>query len=147
VTKDQLSTYRDALVEARSQFKKSTNRLNEVLLESHMLQHEITRLRRTITALAAMCSESPFGDELGITDACLEVMATQRGAVSTADVVGLLDGIGFDIKGQKNVQASVHTVLARLAQKGKLVRVDSEGSVRWQGPQFDPNYVSDDIPF
>jgi hypothetical protein len=141
--------YRVALKEARASFDQATRRLVELQVETLGLNSQIKRLRRTITALASMCSESPGMDELGITDSCWEVMEAERHQVSTQGVVNKLEGLGFDLSSQRNPAASVHTVLSRLADKGKIKRVAaSDGSIAWQGPKYDENGISDDdIPF
>ena len=84
-------------------------------------------------------------DNMGITEACSEVMAQERGTVTTTDVVNLLESVGFDIKSQQNANASVHAVLSRLARKGQISRGNNENGVTWKGPMFDPDY--DNIPF
>ena len=127
----------------------ATNRLAEIGIESYNLNDEVNRLRRTITALAALCSEEPMIDTLGITDSCLEVMDNQRDTVTTADVVRALEARGFDMATQKNANASVHAILSRLARRGKIERItDEKDNVSWRGPNYDPNTITDDdIPF
>lgn len=150
MTEQQTKKYREALAEARSQFQAATKRLTEIEYETHMLNGEVSRLRRTITALSAMCSELPGFDDLGITEFCIEVMENEPGIVTTADVVKALEQMGFDLASQKNVSASVHSVLSRLARKGKIAKVtDLETEVvSWKGPHYDPDYNPDlDIPF
>jgi hypothetical protein len=142
----QTENYRAALRDARAAFDTTKNRLNQINFEMLMLQHETAKLRRTITALAAMCSEPTDLDPLGITNFCAEVMEAQQGAVTTADVVKALGEMGFDLSSQKNASASVHSVLTRLAKKGKIEKAGDGEAVRWKGPKFDPNYA-DDIPF
>lgn len=148
MTPAQTATYREALTTARKAYEHSTNRLAALTAEIESLQGEISRLRRTIAALAAMCSEAPSIDSLGITEACMEVMETAVTAMTTADVVNALDGMGFDIKGQKNANASVHTVLNRLAGRQRITKVLKDGMATWKGPKFDANAGhDDDIPF
>jgi hypothetical protein len=150
VTQDQIATYRAALREARISFAKSTIRLGEIALEEYELKQETDRLRRTITALAAMCSEDPAIDRLGITDSCLEVMQVRKTTVTTADVVRSLELRGFDFSSQKNAPASVHAILSRLARKGTIQKVEvDENVVAWRGPNYDPEvqYDDEDVPF
>jgi len=146
VTPAQIFTYKSALKEARASFDQATTRLREITAESRTLNEEISKLRRTITALAAMCSESPGFDKLGITDACMEVMETWPSSVSTNEAVELLESMGFDLATQKNAPASVHAVLTRLADKGKITKIvnPENDAVLWRGPQYDPDC---DIPF
>lgn len=150
MTKEDTAVYREALAKARAQFDSASKRLEAAQLEAIELTKDISRLKRTITALAAMCSESPGFDHLGITDACMEVMEAQKTLATTTDVVRALESIGFELSGQKNASASVHAVLGRLAAKGKIAKVvEQDGNlVRWQGPNYDPTAISDDdIPF
>lgn len=136
-----MTTYRTALKEARASFNQATKRLDEIEKETRRVKSDISKLRRTITALAAMCSEEPMIDSLGITDSCIEVMREQDGTVSTMDVVKELEAKGFDLASQKNAPASVHAILSRLAGKGTIKKIEGdEGSVGWRGPNYDPDF-------
>lgn len=142
-TAEELQTYRSALTQARTSFDKAKKRLDEITRESHRLNREMGGLRRTITALAAMCSEEPWNDSMGITEACTEVMEAEILEVSTQDVVREIENLGFDMASQKNAAASVHAILSRLAEKGKIQKImDDEKNITWRGPQYD-----DGIPF
>ena len=152
MTPQQTSTYKAALKEARAAFDTATNRLDQITRESASLRSDIFRLRKTITALAALCSESPGFDTFGITEACIEAMEVILHTASTTDVVSNLESMGFDIASQKNAAASVHTVLSRLADKGKIKKIDNgEEVVGWRGPNYDAEIdqimQSGDVPF
>lgn len=142
MTNSQISTYKLALKEARAAFQVAADRLVELSNESSRLNGEITRLRRTITALAALCSEEPGFDDLGITETVWEVMEREQTEVSTADVVRELENMGFDLSSQKNVNASVHAILSRFATQGKIRKVVAEDrTVSWRGPKYDPEAI------
>lgn len=147
MTDQQTLIYKAALKEARESFDRATRRLEEISVESYELGEEVTRLRRTITALAAMCSEEPWIDGLGITESCEQVMTNVKGTVTTLDVVKALEEMGFDLASQKNASASVHAVLSRLAGKKFIQKITDEEkkSVSWRGPNYDAEY--DRIPF
>lgn len=139
-------TYRAALKVAKDSHAVATQRLEALAKEQQSLAEYVGRLRRSITALAAMCSAEPEIDGLGITDSVAEVMATVTAEMTTQQVVDALDRIGFDIKGQKNAAASVHTVLKRLAKRGLVTRVEyPNNSAGWRGPLYDPS--TEEIPF
>ena len=148
MTNQQTSTYKAALKEARAAFDKAMNRLSQITSEEYELTREVGSLRRTITALAALCSEEPGLDPMGITEACTEVMQEMLFEVTTADVVGYLSARGFDVASQKNAPASVHAVLSRLARKGTIKRIDDEENetVKWRGPKY-TELSDEDIPF
>jgi hypothetical protein len=146
MTPDQVKVYRAALKEARESFNQASTRQREIEMESSKLAKETARLRRTITALAAMCSEDPGIDSLGITDACMEVLLDWPGSATTNDVVTMLESMGFDISSQKNASASVHSVLGRLARNGKITKIEDDvRGVLWRGPAYDKEF--DEIPF
>ena len=168
MTKDELDLYREALAKARGSFDTSSMELAENEREHARLELDIANLRKTITALSAMCSEEPGIDKLGITDSVIGAMSETPFSWTTAEVVSALDGMGFDLTSQKNAQASVHAVLARLAQKGKIARVANARKSEqghpweWRGPRYNAEQdeaagycykpdeqpiTDDDIPF
>jgi hypothetical protein len=144
MTPPQIATYKAALKEARNAFHVAAERMAELSRESNRLAGEIARLRRTITALAALCSEEPGFDDLGITDVVSELMEREELELTSADVVKELESMGFDLSSQKNANASVHAILSRMATQGKIKKVIGEDrTVSWRGPKYDP----DAIPF
>ena len=128
--------YRTALKTARDSFSRATVAFAVAQAEVVRLQGEMNQLRRTITALAAQCSEEPAIDPLGITEACAEVMKSTIYTLSTGEVVGRLVDIGFDTASQKNVRASAHAILTRLSIKGEITKVSQDGKVCWRGPRY-----------
>jgi hypothetical protein len=152
---DDRGSYRAALLSAREAFDKGVERLREIGLEQYRLNHEQVLLRRTITALAAMCSESPWTDPMGITDSCAAIMEVEPDELTTQDVMKRLGDIGFDLASQKNPAASVHSVLSRLATRGQISKVTREDDeVAWRGPKYKGHeefagteITEDDIPF
>lgn len=150
----EITPYREALKAARAAFDGKTKRLAAIQDEARSLSDELLKLRRSITALAALCSESPWLDPLGITDSVTEIMEADRWEMTTQDVMKRLVDIGFDLGSQKNPAASVHSVLSRLAQKGKITKVNkTDDEVAWRGPQYNDDLAQsaeisdDDIPF
>ncbi len=151
----QTDTYRAALKAARGSFDRATKALADAEAETVRRKRELSLLRRTITALAAQCSEEPWGDPLGITESCMEVMEEVMTTMTTQEVVSSLERMGFDIASQKNIAASVHTVLSRLADKDKIKKItgDDDKVIGWRGPNYDEEYArsmeisDDDIPF
>jgi hypothetical protein len=146
------NTYRESLNEARSSFKAGKKRKEELTAEVNRLNYELVRLRRTITALAAMCSEGTGFDKLGITDMCFEVMEDTPFSLTTQEVVDRLEDSGYDINSQKNANASVHAVLTRLAKSERITKVEEDDKVIWRGPNYDEKidkgiFDDEEIPF
>jgi hypothetical protein len=132
------TTFMMSLKAARLSFASATLRLKALVDEQASLQEDVIRLRRTIAALSAMCSESPALDNLGITDSCAQVMEAAMDTMTTKNVVRALDAMGFDLASQKNATALVHSVLARLALTEKIERTSSGSEIVWKGPNYDP---------
>ena len=154
MTNDERRLYREALAKARESFDRSTSEMEENKKAQARLEFEIANLRKTITALAAMCSEEPGIDKLGITDSVMSVLQETPYSWSTGEIVNALDAMGFDLSSQKNAAASVHAVLSRLAQRGKITRVpagdaakNATGMLEWRGPQYSAQADSELIPF
>jgi hypothetical protein len=141
VTDNQTDQYRIALKQARKSFEEIQSQIEALSIQTSILTEESAKLRRTITALAAMCSEDPQFDDLGITDAVMEFMQSEPWELSTTDVVYGLRNMGFDIFSQQNPAASVHAILSRLAEQGKIQKVKKEKAkkVFWRGPKYDPD--------
>lgn len=146
--------FKASLREARTLFDKETKELGELERRVYWLKDDLSKLRRTITALAMTCSEEPWADALGIRDSCVEVMTVELVTVTTAEVTRKLEAMGFDLSSQKNAAASVHKVLDRLADKGEIQKVEEDNNtIKWRGPNYDEEYEKsleisdDDIPF
>jgi hypothetical protein len=152
MTEPQIANYRAALKQAREEFKLAQEKRDYHGREGFAAIDEMTRLRRTITALAAMCGEHPLVDPLGITEAVTEVMqAAEDRSLDTANVVRQLEEIGFDTESQQNISASVHAVLSRLATRGIIQKVvDKDSKVfrwKWKGKLSElPKITDEDIP-
>jgi len=144
VTSDDLASYRTALRSAREAFLKTNERLQAIQEEQVSLANELVQLRRTISALSALCSEEPALDKLGITSSCEQVMEAATAIMTTKDVIDALDQLGFDLASQKNAMASVHSVLTRMAGAKKIEKTTLGSQTAWKGPNFDPD---SDIPF
>lgn len=138
MTRFEKDTYRYALKAAIADYEGFGEQRRKLEEDMDEVDDARAKLRRTITALAILCGESPYFDPLGITDSCMEVMANETQEVSTTDVLKRLDEMGFDLSSQKNPAASVHTVLSRLAEKGKINKVEDANTITWLGPKFSP---------
>lgn len=142
MTDNQQNGYKAALKQARASFNEAKTQREALDLQITMLDDHIAKLRRTITALAAMCSEDPQFDDLGITDAVMEFMEGQEREMSTNEVIEGLKNMGFDLSSQRNPAASVHAILSRISEQGKIVKVKKENrGVYWRGPKYDPDAI------
>jgi hypothetical protein len=141
----ELQPFRAALREARASFDNGSAERGKLTSRVFRLDSDLALLRRTITALAAMCSESPWLDPLGITESCAEIMEIEEDELTTQGVMKKLEYIGFDLSSQKNPAASVHSVLSRLAGKGKITKSEEGAEVTWRGPKYQSRSAPDDF--
>jgi len=69
-------------------------------------------------------------------------MESETDELTTQDVAKKLENMGFDMSSQKNASASVHAILSRLAERGKIEKITADGgAVSWRGPKYDPDYI------
>lgn len=113
------STYRKTLTAARIDLR----RLYE---QREQLERKIAQLRQTVTTLGALCSETDGRDFVKIyglngtmTDAALDAFIASEKPLSIRQIVRTLEDLGYPFK-SGNRAASVHSVVRRLVQQGKL---------------------------
>lgn len=67
-------------------------------------------------------ADSPLGqllkqfEEMGLTDACREILKGSKEAMTPTEVRDALVRMGYDLKKYKNALASIHTILKRLGR-------------------------------
>lgn len=116
-------TYKQALQEARKE-------LNAFLEQRAELDIRIARLRQTIGGLSQLCegdaSMTFIIQDMGLTEACREVLRASREELTPAEVIKGLERIGFDISGYSNLLAAVHTTLKRMTIGTNPEAIESE---------------------
>lgn len=104
------------------------------------LNARIAQVRRGVLALSPLVGEEPQGVEnkyphlfpdlitpdTGLTDAVREVLKSHGTFLTPINVRRGLQGIGFITDKYKNILASIHTILKRLAEAGE-VETDTSG--------------------
>jgi hypothetical protein len=90
-------------------------------------------------------SDSPLGrllkqfEEMGLTDACREVLKGSKEAMTPTEVRDALVRMGYDLKKYKNALASIHTILKRLGSSNGVwttVRQrDKKVAYKWDTPE------------
>jgi hypothetical protein len=90
----------------------------------------ILRLKRIIIAASPMVEDGNSAltaafqkemDALGITEHCREILKGTRRALTPLQIRAALSASGTDLTRQKNIMASIHTVMKRLAAKGEVI--------------------------
>jgi hypothetical protein len=130
-----------ALVMKRESYKQDLEEaqkmLSKKLQERAELDMEIAQLRQDIGSLAQLCGvphldikklfEEGLERQMGLTDACIEVLKATDEPLTPAEVKEGLIRIGFDVSAHSNILASIHTTLRRLADDGITKESDKDG--------------------
>ncbi|MGO8731823.1 MAG: hypothetical protein ACLQVM_03405 [Terriglobia bacterium] len=100
------------------------------------IDNRILQLKRIIAAASGMVEDdSELAsairkeiDALGITEHCREIFKGTRRCLTPLQIREELSAKGMDLSKQKNIMASIHTVMKRLVAKGEvLVERASDG--------------------
>lgn len=134
-------------------------RKREMLENSReMLNARIAKVRRGVLALSPLVGEEPTGVEnkyphlfpelippdIGMTDAIRKVLQSAGTFLTPVGVRTELKTTGYDTDRYKNVLASIHTVLKRLAESGEVETeiTNDVMAYKWKvmkrGNTFDP---------
>lgn len=138
-------------------FQMALKELSELMSEREELDNrreeldaKIIQLRQGVLGLAGLCGvnslqltiERPelFPDlisyDLGLTDAIRKAMQAERVFLSPIEIRKRLHTMGYDIKKHKNILASIHVSLKRLAESDEVETGNRESKVvyRWGSP-------------
>ena len=116
-------TFRDA----KAELLEARNLLEQMYVEMDELETRIAKQKRVVAALTELAdldenSEPPEGLVRGITDACKIAVLGATKPLYASEVRDRIKMLGFPE--QKNILASVHTVLKRLAEAGEIKGTD-----------------------
>lgn len=118
--------------DAKAELTEARQALEQMYVEMDTLETRIAKQKRVIAALTELAdmaedSEPPAGLVKGITDACKTAVVGADKPLYPSEVRDRIKTLGFPE--QKNLLASVHTVLKRLAEAGEI-RLLEDGSYR-----------------
>jgi hypothetical protein len=126
----------------KSELEEARRELTNMLMDAEAFQTRIAKQKRKVAALTELAdvtedSAAPLGLVEGITDAVRTVFRSAEKPLSPAEVRTRVEALG--LPAQKNILASVHTVIRRLRESGEIEPVgDVEfgGGYRWIRPTF-----------
>src|SRR2546423_7293904 len=125
-------SYRQAYSDARLELAQALNARDE-------LDRRIAKLRQTVHSLAQLCDEESFDEDaldavgillaqdMGLTEACLEVLRAADKELTGPEVKRGLEKMGFDLTKYENPLASIYPTLNRLAVKDKVMMEEKGG--------------------
>ncbi len=107
----------------KSELEKEQDVLQEMYVELDELQYRIAKQKRIVSVMTQLAdaredSGPPVGLVTGITDACKSAVLAANRLITPAEVRDRVKLLG--IPEQKNLLASVHTVLKRLAKSEEI---------------------------
>jgi hypothetical protein len=113
--------------DAKAEVLEARNLLEQMYVEMDELETRIAKQKRVVAALTELAdldddSQPPEGLVRGITDACKTAVLGATKALYPSEVRDRIKMLGFPE--QKNLLASVHTVLKRLAEGGEIKLTD-----------------------
>ena len=113
-------------------------------IQQEEIERRIARLRQSLVGLIPLCEleadeDGPsalgirdFMDSLSITDAVRQILQAAEKPLSPTQIKQQLVNIGKDLSGQKNVMASIHSLLKRLVSSEEIESKDSGLTYQWK---------------
>ena len=113
--------------DSKTELQEARNLLEQMYVEMDELETRIAKQKRVVAALTELAdldedSEPPAGLVKGITDACKTAVLGATKPLYPSEVRDRIKMLGFPE--QKNLLASVHTVLKRLSEAGEIKGTD-----------------------
>ncbi len=120
--------------------------LEELLIRQEETEQKIARLKNAILALTPLAEEPGsnglFGvnDEMvkdwlglpGLTQTCLQIFKAATGPLTPVEIKQKLLSMGVDLSGHKNIMASIHSTLKRLAKGDQITTNDNGLTYEWR---------------
>lgn len=122
--------YEIALQDAKKELTEAVAELGEAQARAQELEQRIGDLRQTISVLSKLCGQENVDLEtsLGLTDAIRMAFRGLGNQAITAQEMRLrLETEGFNTRRYGNLLASIHTVINRLAARGEIRLVGTQG--------------------
>lgn len=146
---DVSESYRKALQNAQNDLADARIKRERAIRDQEELEQRIMELRRTVSALSALCGETfNEDDEFGLTDSIRMALKTHGGALNAQQVKNRLEQLGFKTD-STNLLASVHTILKRLALRGEVDdsgQTDNKTAYRWVKDVYRSGMRGDEKP-
>ena len=128
------AAYEHALKMAMAQIATNEERLASLDRQRMDCMATLSTLRETAAGLASL-----FGDdqrqpitELGLTDACRQVVRSATSAMSAVEIRDQLQAIKYDFSGYEKPISSIGTALNRMVERGEMtVEIGDDGTKRF----------------
>jgi len=128
--------------EYRQMAQKIQAELEALEIQQEDVERRIARLRQTLVGLAPLCESNDEGllfnafkraiDSMSLTDAVRQILQASKAPLAPTEIKQQLLNMGRDLSGQKNVMASVHSLLKRLVDGHEIETKDSGLTYQWR---------------
>ncbi len=109
--------------------------LTDLLQVQELIEKRILTLRQNLSSLAALCKQDDADfepgilsgtliDRMGITTDILAIVNRESAGLSPAEVRDQLKELGYDLSKYQNPLATVHVVLNRLEEAGRIASIN-----------------------
>jgi hypothetical protein len=117
----------------KSELAKAEADLQKMFAEIDAMEHQLAKQKRKVAVLRELSDESELsspsmGLVSGITDACRTILRSAEKPLPPTEVAERVKRLG--IPEQKNLLASIHTILKRLIAAGDITQID-DGRYVW----------------
>jgi len=121
--------------------QKIQEELGALEIQQEDIERRIARLKQTLVGLAPL-SEPPDGgllrsfrsalDSMSLTDAVRQILQAASTPLAPVEIKQQLLNMGKDLSDQKNVMASIHSLLKRLVGSGEIEQVGNGLTYQWR---------------
>ena len=116
--------------------------LEALEIQQEDVERRIARLKQALIGLVPL-SEPPdnsllaaefrgYLEATSLTDAARQVLQAAEAPLTPTEIKQQLLNMGKDLSGQKNVMASIHSLLKRLVESGEIETPDNGLSYQWK---------------
>jgi hypothetical protein len=141
--------------------------LESLEIQQEDIERRIARLKQALIGLIPL-SEPPansliaaelvsYMESTTLTDAARQILQAAKAPLSPIEIKQQLINMGKDLSDQKNVMASVHSLLKRLVESGEIETKDNgltyrwkwrrpHGGIRRRGPAYDSGMRGNEKP-
>jgi hypothetical protein len=115
-------------------------------IQQEDVERRLARLKQALLGLAPLAEDSPPGltglmgesitaavEAMSITDAARQILQAATTPLAPTEIKQQLLNMGKDLSKQKNVMASIHSMLKRLLESGEIETTNNGLAYQWKG--------------
>lgn len=115
-------------------------------IQQEDIERRLARLKQALLGLAPLAEECPVGltglfsesivtavEAMSITDAARQIFQAATKPLAPTEIKQQLLNMGKDLSKQKNVMASIHSLLKRLLESGEIESTNNGLTYQWKG--------------